>query len=216
MHYPFPDSLSPLLFYLFTLDSIVIVSSLTHFLFYIQWICMLISQFSLPPLHVYFASYNSSALQRTSSFTYKRASGVSRVCDTDNMDPQHRSRTRSYRRYLRTRTAFDENTYNEKYSSQTGRSVWFLTDVLYLWCWADDRNSVQNGSLKPFASFGFMFFASMISMFNMIFGAWPTEIRRVMACDSRPLSTCTRTRRRRTEDSPETVPPRPSEVICTS
>lgn len=43
---------SPLLFYLFTLDSIVIVSSLTHFLFYIQWICMLISQFSLPFMYI--------------------------------------------------------------------------------------------------------------------------------------------------------------------
>lgn len=163
------------------------------------------------PFHEYsanFTSYNSSTLQRTFSFTHKRASGVSHVRYTDNMNPQRRSRTRRYGRYLRTWTASGENTYNEKYSSQTGRSVWFLTDVLYLWCWADDRNSVQNGSLKPFASFGFMFFASMISMFNMIFGAWPTEIRRVMRAIrrySRSLSTCTRAKRRRTEDSPESV-----------
>lgn len=68
-----------------------------------------------------------------------------------------------------------KNTYSEKYSSQTGRSVWLLTDVLYLCCEVDDKNNVQNGSLKPLASFGLMSFASMISMFSIMFGAFPTE-----------------------------------------
>lgn len=68
-------------------------------------------------------------------------------------------------------------TYREKYSFQTGCIVCLLIDVTYLCCGLDDKNKVQNGLLKPFGSFGSIFFPSIISMFNTIFVALNKNIK---------------------------------------